>query len=80
MVLIAGDVVYNQCHMYVGDITPESRKNWVAALDRLAALKPAIAGESGAPRRTPCQPDDRALPQLGSQPVVVDVRIPERVM
>ncbi|HEY4359959.1 MAG TPA: MBL fold metallo-hydrolase [Bryobacteraceae bacterium] len=51
--LVAGDVVYNQCHMYVGDTTPESRKNWIAALDRLAALKPAIvvAGhkKSGAP-------------------------------
>jgi glyoxylase-like metal-dependent hydrolase (beta-lactamase superfamily II) len=40
--VVAGDVVYNQCHMYVGDTTPESRKNWVAALDRLAALKPQI--------------------------------------
>ena len=40
--IVAGDVVYNQCHMYVGDTTPESRKNWAAALDRLAALKPAI--------------------------------------
>ncbi len=37
--VVAGDVVYNQCHMYVGDTTAESRKNWVAALDRLAALK-----------------------------------------
>jgi glyoxylase-like metal-dependent hydrolase (beta-lactamase superfamily II) len=36
--IVAGDVVYNQCRMYVGDTTPESRKNWVAALDRLAAL------------------------------------------
>jgi hypothetical protein len=26
----------------VGDTTPESRKNWIAALDRLAALNPAI--------------------------------------
>ncbi len=40
--VVAGDVVYNQCHMYVGDTTPESRKNWVAALDRLAALEPSI--------------------------------------
>src|SRR5271167_323418 len=39
---LAGDVVYDQCHMYVGDTTPESRKNWIAALDRLAALNPAI--------------------------------------
>ena len=40
--IVAGDVVYNECHMYVGDTTPESRKNWVAALDGLAALKPTI--------------------------------------
>ena len=51
--VVAGDVVYNQCHMYVGDTTPESRKNWVEALDRLAAQKPAmvVAGHKkpGAP-------------------------------
>jgi glyoxylase-like metal-dependent hydrolase (beta-lactamase superfamily II) len=40
--IVAGDVVYNQCRMYVGDTTPESRKNWIVALDRLAALNPAI--------------------------------------
>jgi len=40
--IVAGDVVYNQCRMYVGDTTPESRKNWIAALDRLAALNPSI--------------------------------------
>jgi len=44
--VVAGDVVYNQCRMYVGDTTPESRQNWIAALDRLAALNPTtvIAG------------------------------------
>jgi glyoxylase-like metal-dependent hydrolase (beta-lactamase superfamily II) len=51
--VVAGDVVYNQCHMYVGDTTAESRKNWIADLDRLAALKPAmvVAGHKkpGAP-------------------------------
>ena len=40
--VVAGDVVYNQCHMYVGDTTPETRQNWIVALDRLAALNPAI--------------------------------------
>jgi glyoxylase-like metal-dependent hydrolase (beta-lactamase superfamily II) len=40
--IAAGDVVYNQCRVYVGDTTPESRKNWIAALDRLAALNPTI--------------------------------------
>jgi glyoxylase-like metal-dependent hydrolase (beta-lactamase superfamily II) len=51
--IVAGDVVYNQCHMYVGDSTPESRQNWIAALDRLAALNPTmvVAGHKkpGAP-------------------------------
>ena len=40
--IVAGDVVYNECHMYVGDTTAESRKNWIAALDLLAALNPVI--------------------------------------
>jgi glyoxylase-like metal-dependent hydrolase (beta-lactamase superfamily II) len=51
--VVAGDVVYNQCRMYVGDTTPESRKNWIAALDGLAALNPSmvVAGHKkpGAP-------------------------------
>jgi glyoxylase-like metal-dependent hydrolase (beta-lactamase superfamily II) len=51
--IVAGDVVYNECHMYVGDTTPESRKNWIAALDKLAALNPTtvVAGHKkpGAP-------------------------------
>ena len=41
--VVGGDVLYNQCHMYVGDTTPESRANWVNSLDRLAALNPKIA-------------------------------------
>jgi glyoxylase-like metal-dependent hydrolase (beta-lactamase superfamily II) len=51
--VVGGDVVYNKCHMYVGDTTPESRENWIAALDRLAALNPktVVAGHKkpGAP-------------------------------
>jgi glyoxylase-like metal-dependent hydrolase (beta-lactamase superfamily II) len=44
--VVGGDVLYNQCHMYVGDTTPESRENWIGALDRLAELNPktAVAG------------------------------------
>ncbi|MET0702663.1 MAG: hypothetical protein ABWY93_23665 [Mycobacterium sp.] len=51
--VVGGDVVYNQCHMFVGDTTPESRANWIAALDRLQALNPmtVVAGhkKTGAP-------------------------------
>jgi glyoxylase-like metal-dependent hydrolase (beta-lactamase superfamily II) len=41
--VVGGDVLYNQCHMFVGGTTPQSRRNWIAALDRLAALRPKIA-------------------------------------
>src|ERR1700689_4190580 len=54
--IVAGDVVYNQCRIYVGDTTPESRQNWTAALDRFAALNPAMVvpdhkkpGQPGSP-------------------------------
>ena len=40
--IVAGDVVYNECHMFVADTTPESRASWIAALDRLAAMNPRI--------------------------------------
>lgn len=41
--VVGGDVFYNQCHMMVAASTPESRVNWIDALDRLAALNPKIA-------------------------------------
>jgi glyoxylase-like metal-dependent hydrolase (beta-lactamase superfamily II) len=40
--VVGGDVVYNECHMYVAESTPDSRANWIAALNRLAALNPKI--------------------------------------
>ncbi|HEV8190892.1 MAG TPA: MBL fold metallo-hydrolase [Ktedonobacterales bacterium] len=39
--IVSGDVAYNHCHMFVGDTTAASRAEWIAALDRLAALGPA---------------------------------------
>ena len=39
--IVSGDVAYNHCHMFVGQTTVESREEWIAALDRLAALHPA---------------------------------------
>lgn len=52
--IVAGDVVYNQCHQFVAQTTPESRKNWVTALDKLAALNPrtVVAGH-----KKPAVPD-----------------------
>lgn len=51
--VVAGDVIFNQCHMFVGNTTAESRRDWKDALDRLAALRPAhvVGGhkKTGAP-------------------------------
>jgi len=38
--VVSGDVAYNHCHMYVASTTPAIRAEWIAALDRLAALSP----------------------------------------
>src|SRR5260370_31291738 len=32
--IVAGDVVYNQCRIYVSDTTPDTQRNWMTALDR----------------------------------------------
>jgi len=44
--IVSGDVAYNHCHMFVGATTAASRADWIAALDKLAALNPAavVAG------------------------------------
>jgi glyoxylase-like metal-dependent hydrolase (beta-lactamase superfamily II) len=39
--IVSGDVAYNHCHMYVGATTAAIRGEWIAALDKLAALNPA---------------------------------------
>ncbi|MFJ7217731.1 MBL fold metallo-hydrolase [Amycolatopsis sp. NPDC098790] len=51
--VVAGDVVFTQCHLFLGDTTEGSRNTWLEALDRLAALAPAhvVGGhkKTGAP-------------------------------
>lgn len=44
--LVGGDVVYNGIHPYLGETDAHSRREWIATLDRLEALKPeaVIAG------------------------------------
>jgi glyoxylase-like metal-dependent hydrolase (beta-lactamase superfamily II) len=39
--IVSGDVAYNHCHMYVGATTAETRTEWIAGIDKLAALNPA---------------------------------------
>ena len=38
--VIAGDVVYGGIHPYLGETDPGTRLEWIAALDKLEALKP----------------------------------------
>lgn len=44
--IVGGDVVYNGIHPYLGETDTESRLEWIATLERLAALNPkaVIAG------------------------------------
>jgi len=44
--IVAGDVVYNGIHPFLGETDKQSRAEWVETLDSLAALKPAyvVAG------------------------------------
>ncbi|HEY4462965.1 MAG TPA: MBL fold metallo-hydrolase [Streptosporangiaceae bacterium] len=53
--IVSGDVAYNHCHMFVGATTAGSRAEWIAALDRLAALNPAavVAGHKDPTRGNP---------------------------
>jgi glyoxylase-like metal-dependent hydrolase (beta-lactamase superfamily II) len=39
--VVSGDVACNRCHMSIGASTAGSRAEWIAALDKLAALHPA---------------------------------------
>ena len=106
--IVAGDVVYNQCRMYVGDTTPESRKNWIADAGPVSSAEPddgcrrsqeawrarlslddpghqalprglRSAAENRQVRPGAVRSDDGAIPALGSQSVVADVRIPGSV-
>ena len=59
--IVSGDVVYNQTHMWLRGSTPDSRASWARALDAVAALgaQTIIAGH-----RSPQAVDDDARRQL----------------
>lgn len=44
--VVAGDVVYNETHMYMAETTAESRLEWIASLERVKSLDPlnVVAG------------------------------------
>jgi len=59
--VVSGDVVYNQTHMWLMRSTPDSRASWARALDAVAALEAdtLIAGH-----RNPVAADDDARRQI----------------
>jgi glyoxylase-like metal-dependent hydrolase (beta-lactamase superfamily II) len=44
--VVAGDAVYNDVHLYLAESNAETRREWIAALDTIESLKPVavIAG------------------------------------
>jgi glyoxylase-like metal-dependent hydrolase (beta-lactamase superfamily II) len=55
--VVCGDVVYNQVHMMTAETDEKRREDWIASLDRIAALQPRIVvsghkrvGEADDPR------------------------------
>ncbi len=59
--VVSGDVVYNQTHMWMAGSTPDTRASWGRALDAVAALeaRTIIAGH-----RNPGAPDDDGNRQI----------------
>jgi len=50
--VVAGDAAYNDVHLFLAESDPQSRLEWIAALDKIAALNPraVIAGHQRAGR------------------------------
>jgi glyoxylase-like metal-dependent hydrolase (beta-lactamase superfamily II) len=68
--IVSGDVVYNQTHMWMRRSTPETRASWMRALDAVAELEAdtLIAGH-----RNPQAADDDARRQIAeSQRYIAD--------
>ena len=53
--VVAGDAVYNDVHLYLAQSNPELRREWIAALDKIESLKPRAVVAS---HKRPEKPDD----------------------
>ena len=38
--VVAGDAAYNDVHLYLAESNPQTRQEWIAALDKIESLKP----------------------------------------
>jgi hypothetical protein len=48
--VVAGDAAYNDVHLYLAESNAQTRREWIAALDKIEGLKPSavIAGHKKA--------------------------------
>jgi glyoxylase-like metal-dependent hydrolase (beta-lactamase superfamily II) len=53
--LIAGDAAYNDVHLYLAESNVQTRREWIAALDKMDALRPRAVVAS---HKRPESPDD----------------------
>jgi glyoxylase-like metal-dependent hydrolase (beta-lactamase superfamily II) len=53
--VVAGDAVYNDVHLYLAQSNPRARREWIAALDKIEALEPRAVVAS---HKRPEKPDD----------------------
>src|SRR5215510_14151121 len=38
--VVAGDAAYNGVHLYLAESNPQTRRGWIAALDKIESLNP----------------------------------------
>jgi hypothetical protein len=53
--VVAGDVAYNDVHLYLAESNAQTRREWIAALAKIESLNPraVIAGQASWERRQP---------------------------
>jgi glyoxylase-like metal-dependent hydrolase (beta-lactamase superfamily II) len=56
--VVAGDAAYNDVHLYLVESSPEKRREWIAALDRIESLEPHAVVAS---HKRPDNDDDPAI-------------------
>jgi glyoxylase-like metal-dependent hydrolase (beta-lactamase superfamily II) len=78
--IVSGDVAYNHCHMFVGATTADSRAEWIAALDGLAALNPAavVTGHKDPTRGNPPSVLDESRDYLEYYGQLREAALPDR--
>jgi glyoxylase-like metal-dependent hydrolase (beta-lactamase superfamily II) len=57
--VVAGDAAYNDVHLYLVESNPQTRREWIAALDKIESLKPRAVVASH--KRPDCADDPRII-------------------